>query len=72
MFGFLKGWFGGAPAPRMGYASAVACADPVRWHQVAGREAVLLGDIVSAGMVRYLYVLGHVRAGRRAVPVCGV
>jgi len=66
MLGFLKRLFGGGPRPahpsqggglRMKYAPRVVSAEPVARYEVAGRKAVLLGNIVSAGMVQYLYIL---------------
>ena len=41
----------------MNYAPRIASAEPLAHYDVNGREAVLLGNIVSAGMVEYLYVL---------------
>jgi len=43
--------------PRMKYAPRIASAKPMARYEVAGRQAVLLGNIVSAGMVKYLYIL---------------
>jgi hypothetical protein len=41
----------------MKYTPRIASAQPAARYEVAGRQAVLLGTIVSAGMVQYLYVL---------------
>jgi hypothetical protein len=66
MFGFLKRLLGAntASAPiRQGgescmkYAPRIASAEPVARYQVAGRQAVLLDNIISAGMVQYQYIL---------------
>jgi hypothetical protein len=60
----LKRLFGGKPLPPpppvrrpFGYAPAIASAKPLARYRVAGREAVLLGDVVAAGRVEYLYIL---------------
>lgn len=66
VFNFLKRLFGKQPGslqrangdgPRMSYAPRIASAEPLAKFQVAGREAVLLGNIVSAGNVEYLFIL---------------
>ena len=41
----------------MTYVPRIVSAEPVARYEVAGRQAVLLGNVVSAGMVQYLYVL---------------
>lgn len=63
MFSFLKRLFGirsdpELPGePRVKYAPQIASANAVARYRVCGRAAVLLGNIVSAGMVQYLYIL---------------
>jgi hypothetical protein len=47
----------------MKYAPHIKSADPIGRYQVAGRDAVLLGNIVSAGMVQYLYILAVYEPG---------
>ena len=66
MFSFLKRLFASDSPPAlqppgvergMAYTPRIASAEPQARYEVAGREAVLLGNIVSAGMVQYLYLL---------------
>ena len=66
VFSFLKRLFVGdssltsqpvAAERGMTYTPRIVSADPQAKYEVAGREAVLLANIVSAGMVQYLYIL---------------
>jgi hypothetical protein len=61
MFGFLKRLFGGSVEPenqpRMQYAPLISTAEPLADYLISGRKAVLLGNIVSVGSIRYLYIM---------------
>ncbi len=43
--------------PGMSYAPLIASAQPVRGYELGEYRAVLLGDVESAGMVRYAHIL---------------
>src|SRR5215469_8429136 len=67
MFHYFKRLFGnGQPASAappgdeeapMSYMPRVAAAEPIREYALGGYRAILFGDIESAGVVQYTYIL---------------